>query len=68
VRLLLRSPLASRVEPAGAEGRNSGVFGLRNHYIQLEVVHHSFIVKWCIIVLFIKFGGMILFLILVLTN
>lgn len=35
------------------------VFGLKNHYIEIEVVHH---------VLFLKFGGMTTFLILVLTN
>jgi hypothetical protein len=37
-----------------------GVFGLSNHSIQIEVVHHMS--------LFLKFGGMTSFLILVLTN
>lgn len=35
-------------------------FGLRNHSIQNEEMHHEFI--------FLKFGGMTIFFILVLTN
>jgi hypothetical protein len=29
--------------PTGARPVHKGVFGLRNHYIQIEVMHHGFI-------------------------